>query len=84
VSLTKSEGFGLTIFDAFTYGKKIIATGYSGHVDFLGKNYDGLVKYKLGKVKNMKNFSNDYSENTIWAYPDLKHVKKLMKSMVKL
>jgi hypothetical protein len=82
VSLTKSEGFGLTIFDAFNYGKKIIATGYSGHLDYLGTNYSGLVRYKLGKVKNMSEFSNNYSEDTSWAYPDLTHAKELMKSMV--
>jgi hypothetical protein len=82
VSLTKSEGFGLTIFDAFTYGKKIIATGYSGHLDYLGKNYNGLVRYKLDTVKNMEDFSRFYSEDTIWAYPDLTHAKELMKGIV--
>jgi glycosyltransferase involved in cell wall biosynthesis len=84
VSLTKSEGFGLTIFDAFNYGKKIIATGYSGHLDYLGKNYNGLVRYKLDTVKNMEDFSRFYSEDTIWAYPDLTHAKELMRGMIKL
>jgi glycosyltransferase involved in cell wall biosynthesis len=83
ISLTKSEGFGMTIFDAFNYGKKIIATGYSGHLDFLGKDYTGLVNYKLDYVKNMKEFSSGYSEDTVWAYPDLEHAAELMKGMIK-
>lgn len=79
VSLTRSEGFGLTIFDAFNYGKKVIATGYSGHIDFLGLNYPGLVKYKLKNVSGMREFSANYSEDQIWAYPELDHVIELMK-----
>jgi glycosyltransferase involved in cell wall biosynthesis len=82
VSLTKSEGFGLTIFDAFKYGKKIITTAYSGHMDFLGENYKGLVSCTLNKVRNMQTFSSNYSEDTIWAYPDLTHAKELMKGIV--
>ena len=82
VSLTKAEGFGLTIFDAFNYGKKIITTGYSGHLDYLGKDYSGLVNYTLGPVKGMESFSTNYTDAQEWAYPDLKHASELMKQMV--
>lgn len=85
VSLCKSEGFGLTIFEAFKYGKKIITTGYSGHVDFLGNNYEGLVQYNLGDVVGMEEFSKFYSEkDQQWAYPNLEHAKKLMIKTTKL
>ena len=83
VSLTKSEGFGMTIFDAFNYGKPVIATGYSGHMDFLGKEYPTLVKYELDYVRNMNQFSVNYDEDTVWAYPDLNHAGELMKGMLK-
>ena len=83
VSLTKSEGFGMTIFDAVNYGKPVITTGYSGHMDFLGDKYKGLVNYKLDYVKNMSSFSSNYTEDTIWAYPDLDHAAELMKGMIK-
>lgn len=81
VSLTKSEGFGLTIFDAFNYNKKIIATGYSGHLDFLGHSHPGLVEYKLGPVSGMNAFSQHYTDNQIWAYPNIEHAQFLMKSI---
>jgi glycosyltransferase involved in cell wall biosynthesis len=79
LSLTKSEGFGLTIFDAFNYKKNVIATGYSGHIDFLGKNYPGLVRYKLGPVRGMSSFSVNYTEEQMWAYPDIDHAITLMR-----
>jgi hypothetical protein len=79
VSLTKSEGFGLTIFDAFNYGRKIIATGYSGHLDFLGKDYPGLVSYTLGPVEGMDGFSTNYTGEQMWAIPNLDHAIELLK-----
>jgi glycosyltransferase involved in cell wall biosynthesis len=82
ISLCKSEGFGLTIFEAFKYGKDVITTGYGGQIDFLGKDYRGLVKYSLGDVTGMDGFSKFYSEKQQWAYPDLNHAGELMKSYV--
>lgn len=79
ISLTKAEGFGLTIFDAFNYGKRVITTGYSGHLDFLGKTYPGLVRYTLGPVKGMETFSSNYTDEQQWAYPDLDHAIDLMR-----
>ena len=79
ISLNKGEGFGLTIFDAFNYGKKIITTGYGGQIDFLGSDYFGLVNYKLDKVSGMELFSTNYSDDQEWAYPDLDHAYELMK-----
>lgn len=81
ISLTKAEGFGLTIFDAMHYGKRLIVTGYGGHMDFLGENHPGLVKYKLGSVKGMENVT--YQEDQTWAYPDIEHAKQLMKAAIK-
>jgi glycosyltransferase involved in cell wall biosynthesis len=84
VSLCKSEGFGLTIFEAFKYGKQVITTGYGGQVDFLGKNYEGLVQYKLGNIpKEMKEFSKYYTDDQQWANPILDHAKDLMISATK-
>jgi glycosyltransferase involved in cell wall biosynthesis len=82
VSLNKGEGFGLTIFDAFNYGKKVVTTGYGGQIDFLGNDYNGLVKYKIDKVSGMDKFSTNYSVDQEWAYPDLEHAYELMKQML--
>lgn len=79
VSLNKGEGFGLTIFDAFNYGKSIITTGYGGQVDYLGKDYSGLIEYKIDKVSGMESFSTNYSVDQDWAYPDLDNAYEVMK-----
>jgi glycosyltransferase involved in cell wall biosynthesis len=79
VSLNKGEGFGLTIFDAFNYGNKVITTGYGGQVDYLGLDYEGLVKYKIDKVSGMESFSTNYSIDQEWAYPNLDSAYELMK-----
>tara|TARA_R110000868_G_scaffold9602_3_gene47296 strand:+ start:1197 stop:2615 length:1419 start_codon:yes stop_codon:yes gene_type:complete len=83
VSLTKSEGFGLTIFEAFHLKKDVIATGYSGHIDFLGKDHPGLIKYKIGSIQGMETFSSNYTSDQEWAYPDLDHTYALMESKLK-
>jgi len=79
VSLCKSEGFGLPIYEAYRHGKRVIATGYSGHVDFLGQDHPGLVRYTLEKVSGMEEFSKMYTDDAEWAIPDLDHAGELMR-----
>ena len=83
VSLTRSEGFGMPIFDAHNYGKQVICTGYSGPLDFLGKSHPGLVNYELGDVFGMKNFAghSEQNPNQHWANPDVGHAAELMRKV---
>lgn len=84
VSMTRSEAFGLTIFDAFNYGKKVIVPGYGGQIDYLGSNYKGLVNYELVSVKNMEGFSHGYymEGNQKWANPSIEHAVQLMRKII--
>lgn len=78
ISLAKAEGFGLGIFDAFNINKPIIATGFGGHVEYLGSNYPGLVNYTLEPL-NASSFKKfKFDESYKWANVDLNHVSKLM------
>ena len=43
VSFTKGEGFGRPLLEACVSGKPIIASNWSGHLDFLHKDYNFLV-----------------------------------------
>ena len=47
VSLHRSEGFGLTMAEAMYVGKPVIATGYSGNLDFMTAENGLLVDYEL-------------------------------------
>lgn len=62
ISLHRGEGFGLSLYDAVNYGKKIIATNYGGPVDYLNETHH-TIPYVI---------SGD------WAYPDLGKVAESM------
>jgi len=50
VSLTKGEGFGRPLLEFSLTGKPIIATNFSGHIDFLNKNFTTLLPGELEPV----------------------------------
>jgi len=50
VSLTKGEGFGRPLLEFSTTGKPIIASGWSGHMDFLNPEYCVLLPGELENV----------------------------------
>ena len=50
ISLTHGEGFGRPLLEACQSGKPVIASAWSGQVDFLNKNYAVLLGGSLTKV----------------------------------
>lgn len=50
VSLHRSEGFGLTMAEAMLFEKPVIATEYSGNLDFMNQQNSFLCGYKLISV----------------------------------
>lgn len=76
ISLHRSEGFGLTIAEAMALGKPVIATGYSGNLDFTNANNSFLVKYKM--VKHEVDLSV-LPKNNYWSEPNTDHAAELMK-----
>ena len=79
LSLHRAEGFGRGIAEALQLGLHVIATDYSGNVDFCHEPYANLVKYKLVKIKNGQ---YPFSEGQIWANADINHAAKLMQEFV--
>lgn len=78
VSLNRGEGFGLTIFDAYNYGKDIVTTKYGGPLDYIKTN-DKLVECGIVPVSGMDKFSKLYKSGQMWARPNLDHATELMK-----
>jgi hypothetical protein len=76
VSLHRSEGFGLTLADAMVLGTPVIATGYSGNMDFTTDRNSYLVDWTRTKVGPE---SEVYPAEGTWAEPDLDHAAEVMR-----
>jgi len=76
VSLHRSEGFGLTMAEAMALGKPVIATAYSGNLDFMDRDTAYLVPWATGVVPAG---CDPYPEGAHWAEPDLPAAATLMR-----
>ena len=76
VSLHRAEGFGLTMAEAMAVGKPVIATAYSGNVDFMTPMNGYLVEYAMTRVGPE---GEQYPPDGTWADPDLDHAARLMR-----
>ena len=76
VSLHRSEGLGLTMAEAMAFGRPVIATGYSGNLEFMTPENSYLVPYCLTKIPNG---CDPYPAGTEWAEPDLEAAARLMR-----
>lgn len=76
VSLHRSEGFGRGLAEALLLGKQLIATGFSGNMDFCTDERVGLVRYKKRKLDPLEYF---HASGQYWAEPDIEHAAELMR-----
>lgn len=79
VSLHRSEGFGLLLGEAMALGRPVIATGYSGNLDFMTPENSFLVDWTYGRVPAG---CGVYEEGERWAEPDIEHAAELMRLVV--
>lgn len=70
VSFTKGEGFGRPLLEASVSGKPIIASGWSGHLDFLDKQSAVLVGGELKNVHPSAAWENILMTEASWFSPD--------------
>lgn len=76
VSLHRTEGFGLPIAEAMLLHKPVIATGWSGNLDFTTEENSLLVKHEF--TVNTEDYG-PYKVGMRWAEPDVEHAAKLMR-----
>ncbi|MEM3648684.1 MAG: glycosyltransferase [Thermoproteota archaeon] len=75
VSLHRAEGFGLTIAEAMAMGKPVIATGYSGNMDFMTVNNSFPIKYSIVRLDENH---GPYKKGMTWAEPDIEDAARAM------
>ena len=71
VTLTHGEGFGRPLLEACMSGKPIIASGWSGHLDFLNAEDAILVGGQLGKIHPSAVWDGVLERDSMWFMPDI-------------
>lgn len=76
VSATRGEGYGLPILEAAVTGLPVIATGWSGHMDFLSKGKFINIDYTFEDVHQSRIDGNIFTNGMKWASPSEEDFKK--------
>lgn len=76
VSLHRAEGFGLPLAEAMYLGKPVIATHWSGNLDFMDEHNSLPVSYRLVELSED---IGPYQKGQIWAEPDQQQAVELMR-----
>ena len=76
ISLTRGEGFGLPLLEAAASGLPVIATNWSGHMDFLGLGKFIGVESILAPVHPSRIDHHIFVEGSRWAHVNEQDAKK--------
>jgi glycosyltransferase involved in cell wall biosynthesis len=79
ISLHRSEGFGLNLAEMMALGKPVIATGWSGNMEFMTPMNSLLVNYELHPLDRD---IGPYCKGLEWATPDILHAAALLRKLI--
>jgi len=88
ISLHRSEGLGLGIAEALSFGKPVIATNWSGNVDFMSSEHCYPVNFQIIPIsddhhKFQESHKVLYVPGTNhWAEPDIDHAAERIKEVL--
>lgn len=77
LSLHRSEGYGINLADAMARSIAVIATGYSGNLEFMDDEASILVPFELVPLETYAGLR----VNSQWAEPDCDFVAKTLRSL---
>jgi glycosyltransferase involved in cell wall biosynthesis len=81
ISFTKGEGFGRPLLEFSLSKKPIIASGWSGHLDFLNPEYTTFIKGTLTNVHQSAQVQNMILPESQWFTPNDADVAEAFKEI---
>lgn len=69
ISLTHGEGYGLPLLEAAACGLPVMATNWSGHLEFLKYGKFLPIEYKLSPIHESRVDNQIFIPGAMWAYP---------------
>ena len=94
ITTTHGEGYGLPVFEAAYSGMPIVATDWSGHLDFLSgpikengklkiKNLFAKVDFEMKEISKRIVWQDILVEGSMWAHPKKQSFKKQIRNVYK-
>jgi len=87
VTATHGEGFGFPIFEAVNAGLPVVATDWSGHLDFLtgedDKKLFAKVDFELKQIDPSHVWPGVMEAQAAWAYPTVGSLRSRMREVYK-
>ena len=86
VTATHGEGFGMPIFEAVNAKLPVIATDWSGHLDFLSiddKKMFAKVDFELKQIEPQHVWQGVMEANSGWAFPTVASLRTRMREVYK-
>jgi glycosyltransferase involved in cell wall biosynthesis len=81
ISATRGEGYGLPLIDAAAAGLPVIATNWSGHLEFLKKNTFIPLDYEMKEISEKKLDNRIFYKGFKWAEPTKKSFFDCLKNL---
>jgi glycosyltransferase involved in cell wall biosynthesis len=81
VSLSFGEGFNIPALEAAASGLPILATAWSGHMDFLSLGRFGKIDYTIKPIPEEKIDGKIFVSGACWAHPSEQDFKKKAKKL---
>lgn len=80
VSLARTEGWGMGVFEAAALGRPVVTTGYGGQTEFLDPELAWLVDYSLVPARE-RAWSMSYRSDDRWAEPSVEHAADCLREV---
>jgi glycosyltransferase involved in cell wall biosynthesis len=79
MSLHRSEGLGLVPAEGMLLGKPVIATGWSGTLEFMDESCAALIRYRLIPAEDPRGVYG--VQGSFWADPDVRHAAEWLRRL---